>query len=281
MKKLLLITFSFITLHVYAMKMEIETIKPLFPAGWLTSLPIDFTNEVAEFLFADIEETEQEFIQRTKALKLWREIPLEYLNHLPSYSIHHQEYLHVAESSDNNIVALLHKEGNYTIGERGFKTLPTLLIINKKNNQLLHNKQITKKEFLHIAVPRDGNRIGTLHSESYLKSVTQETFGYKHIVTVTNLVTEKIQTYDLPDYFDLPRKHPTIAFNKQGTDLIVHGKNNDILYHSPLSFDEIEKNPIRHHIILPLTKNRPDSSVDNKKTLQRYFAQHLICKDLK
>ena len=70
-----------------------------------------------------------------------------------------------------------------------------------------------------------------------------------------------MKSHDLPTFFELRDDHPAIAFNKQRTNIIVHGKNSQ-------------------HIIFPLTVNTPDPNADHKKTLAKYFAQRVICKNL-
>ncbi len=144
---------------------------------------------------------------------------------------------------------------------------------------------------------------------------------WKEIVNIVNLTTADTEKYDIPHSFALPshNTHPTIAFNKQGTHIIVHGNDHDKL--QDLSWDEIKQNPIRHHIIFPitlntpktcplstlptdvldhiasyltfdveteqefidkiypLTINTPNPDVDTKKTFINYFKQKLILKD--
>jgi len=269
MKKHLLIIFSFITLHTHAMDKK----------NWFIGLPTEVTDLIADLLFVEIEETEEEFVARTKALKTTTEIPQKYLSHLEIDQVdpnHHISFL-PAYCPNNKIIAL-HKK------EQFGRIKPTLFIIDTLSNQLLHK---TILESINIAISRNGNIIGTIHVEqNYEGFMKQKFFGgekqksFKNILSILHSSTaNKIKIYEIPDYFDLSHQHPAIAFNKQGTLLIVHGNNNDLLYHSPLSFDEIEKNPIRHHMIIPLTKNTPHPHADTKKTLARYCAQQGICKD--
>src|SRR5262245_50579208 len=81
MKKHFFILLSLIAMHTYAMKMEVKNkiIKPIH----LSLFPDDILNLIASYLEI---ETEQEFIERTKAM-LIKKIPQKYLEYRPELSL--------------------------------------------------------------------------------------------------------------------------------------------------------------------------------------------------
>ena len=82
MKKHLLIMLSIISMHAYAMEMEVKFTDPIIDLSVLLTYPTEILNLIAQFLpFRDYE-TEEEFIERTQALTT-KAIPEKYLLELP------------------------------------------------------------------------------------------------------------------------------------------------------------------------------------------------------
>jgi hypothetical protein len=137
-------------------------------------------------------------------------------------------------------------------------------------------KSLNKTFYSKIAISNNINIVATTHTEEDTSNCGNiEVMDYKKVLTIKNMISQKIESYDIPDNFLLPHQsvYPAIAFNKQGTNIIVHG--NDYSLCNNLS------NPIQHHIIFPVTVNTPDQDTDNKKTLEKYFETHMICKNFK
>jgi len=263
-------------------KMEVETpTKTAFKNCWFLVLPHETRDYIASFLPFDDYETEEEFINRTKALKI-KYIPEEYFEHLP-HSQHHSN-IYSAYCPNNHLCALLQQNGQFVLGigtgDRRQEP-PVLAIINQKNNTLLKIINLDKrKSFFKIAISRDGNLLGTIHKErDYNKTAGRD---FKNILTITNFAATKTETHDIPPFFELTNRHPTITFNKQGTHIIIHGDDaeqyDDLIdYGDPCNAKFA--NPIPHHKIISLTVNTPDLDVNNKKTLAKYFAQQGVCKN--
>jgi hypothetical protein len=278
MKKLLLITFSFITLHVYAMKMEIKEIKPLFSVGWLASLPVDFTTMVAQLLFYEIEETEEEFIERTKALKIITIFPPEYLAHYEINKVNQAHHIgFISACCPNNRIFTAYKSEQFN------RIDSKLFIIDTIKNEKLHEKEFSVDSYYKIAISGDGNICAYIHHEEDDSPSMCDVMRYKTMVSIQNMLSKKIKHHEIRSSFNISYPHgfdhPTIAFNKQGTKVILHGTDYWQLEHLNLSANQVAENPIRHHMIIPLTKETSETT-DNQKTLARYFAKQMVCKDL-
>jgi hypothetical protein len=209
-------------------------------------------------------------------------IPKQYFEHLPAGAESlgpDYRHFYCAECPNNNIIALF-------VRFNGGK--PPVAIINKKNNQLLHKKDLPNENCFKIAISRDGNLVGTTHTGGNLEQV----------LVITNLVTKETQQCAFSMYEFITRSdHHTINFNKQSTHIIIHGFEYNQLDFSSLSTKEQkrirqrrlipwltdsyrEENPVQHHRIIPLTVNTLDPNSNNKKTLTKYCAKRSICKDL-
>ena len=80
----------------------------------------------------------------------------------------------------------------------------------------------------------------------------------------------------MPDNF----RHSLIAFNKQGTHIILHGADCTQVKNMVFSIgDDATQEFMPHHLIFPVTVNE-QNAVPSKKTLQHYFQQRRICKDI-
>ena len=272
MKKYLIITLSIITIHAHAMETESSThaIIPIY----LKPRHIDILDHIAQYLpFHDCE-FEEEFVERTKALKTLtvKEIPQEYVVQLPFTNIKCGAY-----SPNNAIIAVLQKHHTNKEGRacmiRGPK--PQLIIIHRKDN-LQQEHRIGKfgTKSSHLAVSPGGNLVATIHSELDTDaSRRHEVLNYKKVLTITNLSTKAQESCDVHENFTIAHNHP-IAFNKQGTHLIIHGTD----YSQPGVY--IKDSLIMHHKIIPVTINTPDPQVDYSKTFAKYCAQRGICKKL-
>jgi len=250
-------------MHTYAMEMEVETntTKSTKPC-WFLTIPHETHDIIASFLIFDDIESEQEFIERTKKIKI-DHIPESYLKHfLFSFTSFN---IFSGYCPNNTTIAILINQ--------------TLIIIDKKNNQKLYTEQLNTKFSSKIAISHDANIFATINLEwDFPKSGFTEVMHYKNILSIKNIISQKTKIYDIPDSLSVPSQdsYPAIAFNKQGTHIILHGND-----YSKITDDSMYayKDPIQHHMIFPLTVNTPDQSADNKKTLEKYFKQQMICKN--
>jgi hypothetical protein len=276
MKKYLGLILAIITsAHAYGMEMEVE--------NYLFKCSTDVLDLIASFLpFEDIE-YEQEFIERTKELTPIEKIPVRYIADLPSHDFKCEAYC-----PNNKLLVLLEKNEKNSMRDRELiiGAGAAFIIIDtgsykkdtKNYQKKFYNSPLSKNnKYSNIAISRNGDMLATLHSERYRpKNCRIERLFYKNVLTIINVATSTTESHDILDYFELSHQHPTIAFNKEGTHIIIHG--NDCTKH--LSYNEFNENTVNHHMIIPLTVNTPHSDIDNKKTLEKYFKKQMICKEL-
>jgi hypothetical protein len=143
-----------------------------------------------------------------------------------------------------------------------------LSIVNTKTNQEIHNISAYKKPkakrrekyFHNLAISSCGNIYATL----YMKKINNE-IGWKNLIKIKNLQTQKKEYHKYPTIRGFCE---TIAFNKQGTHLIMH----------KVERDSKTNKDILNHAIIPLTTTLQERELP-QKTLTRYFAQKGICKN--
>ncbi len=205
MKKHLFIMLSIISMHAYAMEMEVKSTDPIID---LLKYSTEILDLIAQFLPFHDYETEEEFIERTQTLTI-KNIPQEYHFKFALTNIKYSAY-----SPDNAIIAVAH-EIRYMLS-----AMKKLTIINRKNNQ--QQTHILNQPYFKLAISCDGNLIATIDS----------TFPcVKYVVTITNFCTDKKEFCDIPlDFFkQYNANHPAIAFNKQGTNIIAHAKESQYI----------------------------------------------------
>lgn len=261
-----------------AMKTERDISQPTFKNCWFYILPPEVRDYIANFLTFDDYETDQEFVERTKALKI-KKVSDKYYKHLPSLKSVPKPLGNIIAAScpNNQVTALLRLESDFYFAYLHTPTPPNVTIIDKKNKKLLYHT-LDKKEYSHIAITRKGDIVGTMYSEHYIahNELDREKVYYKKVVTITNLNSKQQASYEIPNHFVLPftihckGQHPIIAFNKQGTQVIIHGRDSHVIA------DKIKRNLVPHHMIIPLTVNTPDPTDDNRKTLEKYFKQRSV-----
>lgn len=243
-------------MNVYAMEIA--------PLCFFYKMPIEILNHIAIFLTFDDIETENEFIERTKALTTQNDIPNKYLTLLPIPNPKQQKKLQAVRCPNNKIIALLQ-----SFPEQEANT--TLTVIDKKNNKILYTQFIGLNFCFNIAISHNGTMIATALLNALVNKNAQnnqfETF--EEIVVIKNIISKKEEAFDIPYTFSSRLERPALAFNKQGTHIILHGTDST----------QLKNNSSDHHMIIPLTIN-PSIDNDNKKTLEKYFAQKMICKNL-
>ncbi len=250
-----------ITIHVHAMETESST-HVIIPIN-LKKYPIDILNHIAHYLPFHDHETEQEFIERTRALTM-RTLPKE----CPMYF----SKKYSAYSPNNIIVAASEKEDipKYDIVQKS-PSSPQICIVDRKTNQKQHHQNILGYFHQKLAISNDGGMVATVYANYDRDPLTGKTtkqlqLDVTYLPSDPNNQCHSGSHYDIPSSFELCDEHPTIAFNKQGTDIIVHAENSE-------------------HIIFPLrlngpTDDRPQPKTDFIKTFAKYCAQRGICKDL-
>jgi hypothetical protein len=246
--------FAVITANIHSMETEINTLG-------ITLIDLHRSNVldlIAQFLpFHDVE-TEEEFIERTKTLQPLAvdEIPEEYITCLPFNNTTINDINCYGYCPNNSLIAVLHEPPNNEYTDMGSNLY--LSIINRKkeqkNPQAVHKIDWWSPTFRQLAISRDGNWVAIIgfvvrHSENS----RSEALGYKNVLEITNLSTKRMQQYDI--------KMTTVAFNKQGTKIILHD------HYYP-------------HQIIPLITDITGATEEPKKTFAKYCAQRGICKNL-
>jgi hypothetical protein len=242
-------------------EMDVETTS--FP---LLMLPADIQDFIASFLSFNDNELEEQFIERTKNKK--KAIPEQCFNHVPSFTFGAGLKTLSAYCPNNKTIALFTKLYNQG------KSIQTLIIIDRHNNQEICNIQLNQNNISTIAISRNKDMFATIHSvRDSSRGTFSERIYYKSILSIKNINSQKAESHEIPDYFSIShhKEYPIIAFNKQETHLILHG--NDLNKLCDNSSDTIQ-----HHIIFPVTVNTPNQNAE-KRTLETYFRQQGICKN--
>jgi hypothetical protein len=262
MKKYLIIILSIITIHTHAMETEKST-NAIIPIN-VTHCHIDILDHIAQFLPFHDYEFEKEFVDRTQVLTM-RQLPKEcFIYFSKKYS---------AYSPNNVIVAASEKEcfPKHDLVQSSEPSSPQICIINRKTNEKKYYKNVIGNFYQKLAVSDDGSMIATIYANYDRDPLTGETTKQLNLVVTylnpdPNNPCDSGSRYDIPSSFEICDEHPTIAFNKQGTNIIVHSENSQ-------------------HIIFQLRlngpiDNRPQPNTDFIKTFAKYCAQRGICKNL-
>ncbi len=289
MKKYIVIILSIIITHSHAMEMETKTEKKdyipwyaIYRVSLFSMLPGEILSHIASFLTFDDFETEEEFIERTKILNY------------PKSSYGYYDYLHCLPSTKGlDSIAIVHCPNNkivslYARFQIYTNTGPLIMIIDRKNKTPLHTIDMRYRRYK-TAISRGGNLLGDIlyeKSDSYKKI----TLTITNITVIPAAKTElgfcvlrkhgryktNSQISRIPNSFELFDKHPTIFFNKQGTQLIMWGKD-----HTKLN-DVLDKNaPVPcHYQIFPVTVNTAEPDTDYKRTFTKYLKQRDIFEGL-
>ena len=269
-KKITLILSLITTLHTHTMENNepIQLEENTF--NYLAILSPDIQNLIAQFLiFHDIESAE-EFIERTETTTP-KDIPTKYFlspaNDLPSRDIFYNNTLTGFCPNKNNFVLL---DSN------------NLKIINTNKDQEIYQETFERKDFryTHIALSRGAHMFATIHETRKRDRTPHYGERIRYIrtehLTIKNITSKIVEELELPGNFKPAHRQTSLAFNKEGTHIILRGV--DYTQSQALSAHDMEKNP--HHIIIPVpvTINEPLPK-PKTKTLKHYFQHKLICKN--
>lgn len=270
MVKNIFIILSIITISVYTYAMEVENditemeveIKP----SPLLMLPLEIQNFVATFLLFNGEEEEQRFIERTAHKR--KVLPEKCFDHIPSFTTFGPAVNTLsAYCPHNKTIALLIKL--YNSG----KSTRTLMLIDRYSNQKICDMPLNQGRISTIAISCNRDMFATIHHEEDCGCGATEVMDYKTILSIKNINTQKEKLHIIPDNFSFNTNsdYSTIAFNKQGTHIILYGNDMNKPCNNVSS-------PIQHHMIFPVTVIASSQSANNN--LEKYFRQQGVCKDL-
>lgn len=250
-KKLFFISiFTFISPQLHAMK-GIELYTKTFTACWLLTLPNDIKNYIASLVPFDDIETKKEFIERTKKLKT-RSMPPAWLNRLPAEYSDPLKTI-VAYCPNEKLCAFFYQSIMY------FDPQGALIIVDTEKDLQLPTSRIftIAPRYNKIAISRNGNMF------AYLKNVFSNSYrSWKTKLIVKNFITKRTNKFTIPSNFIIraDRAHPTLAFRKEGTHIIVYGS----------------KQGKGRYYIFPITINTPDTNTNKERTLERYLQQRNV-----
>ena len=238
----------------------------------LSTIMKEITDHIAYFLTFDDIESKQEFLERTKPKKK-QLVPDSCRKHLPAWRC----CILSAFCPNKAAIALI--QTSPCLRNDFFRT--SLVIIDLKNDQTIHEEQLYENNYHALTLSRGTNSFATLHQQFIPhKNLHTKKSKYKQIITMKNTATKKTKPFKVPNHFASSHIPSTFSldFNKQETDIIIHGvANKESSNNSTYNNSNI---PIRHHIIIPLITDKTKIHLD-KKTLDRYFAQRMVCKNFK
>ena len=271
-----LIISLLVTLHVSAMKKSAMQVKedPSVPNSkvfCLANMHIDIHNNIAQILMCD-DESEEEFIARTKIEKEVPEQCYSFLGEFPMIS-KYRDTISVFSSDEMKIAAFSMIRGSslWEIKEIN-KIIPALMIIDlqKKNNNenIVYEGELKQSNYRCIALSRSGSMIAMFRFE--LVFVEDDIKKFLEVQKIDLKIDrqqrgriEMLQKRELPCVNWFPE---VLAFNKQGTLLIAHGKNG-----------LTEKDVHKIFSLKSVDSTKPQVVVDEKNKLQNYFRDKRVC----
>lgn len=241
-------------------------------------IPVDVHPLIAKYLDFDYCETEAEFVARTEKLELERVTRLSYVPH-EVYSPYQGNYefetgcsgMYAAYCPNKTKFALF--EGVYG-GPNARKPKITIVHIEKK--KVIHTENGLSTATREVAVSRKADML------AYLSKYSNNPI----LLRVKFITTETVKDSELPSCSC--HEHGPIAFNKQGTQLIVHHidqQRDDELscakgFTSYMDVDSGAK-PChfsgKSHTIYPLVSAEAIAEAE-EKTLLGYFYHKRVCK---
>ncbi len=265
-----------ILLITIAISADLSAMEPETPPCSLQNMPVEMMNLIASFLTFDDVETEKEFINREKTTSQYEprdpfntekakdkkiEKPIALLKEFRASEgkkLDNGDIYFIVYSPNNAICAM-------TYGDPCCSGEYHLSIINIKTQKELHNIYLRyndpEKYYLHLAVSSCGNIFATCYTNNKAGDY------HRPYTKINNLRTK---TKERPNhYLGSTYDEDKIAFNKQGTHMIMHSTKYDSSSHTHTPA----------HTIIPLIATLENHPLP-QKTLSRYFVQKGICKNL-
>jgi len=241
---------------------------------YIASFPVDIQNEIAQYLTFYDREDEAEFIERTKVIPQGdKNRPISYLNGEIKIDKWHSFGKGSCSFIAKNSKIQSFKNAHYFPIHEGYKTCDSnhlfscspdcstfiwgydnwcnhqkFKIFNTKNS---HWTYLTMNLDIAVAVAVSS---GATHIALVIKTSELESPFY---------TLKIINTADKTQIFQVSEKIKSVAFNKQGTQVIIHYPN-----------DEYKIFPISRIMMQASHQEK------SKKTLSHYFLQRGVCKKL-
>lgn len=252
--------------------------------NFFSKIPQEVWDLIAQYLtFNDIE-TEEEFIERTKRMigvKNYKEISFENCKayqqkYIDFRMIYPERGFFVQHYAKVNKIAVLHDRADLSVLH---------IVAADTEEELSAVSFYSCKPCTYLIGSSDAHLFAALHSVCDWETASDGNYKIiqsKQKLTIIDTIHKHSESFFIPENFLLPNfyvyghKFPSmIAFNKQKTHVIMHGayQKTD---HSGI--DWLRSNAT-DYCIMPLTttaQKKPPA----KKTLQYYFAQKGICKQI-
>ena len=231
----------------------------------IMALPTDIKRYIIQFFPFNEVEFEDEFITRTKTITK-KNLPTKYY------------YINLKEPGFNqgsrgrlNIWTNLCPHKVYAAVLNGNH----LQIINSSNDSIVYTETLhAPQDYTHVTVSSNAAMFATIHRQRDTHfidehNITRGTVDtITHILTIKNIANQKTETIQIPHQFHLPKLHdrsPTLSFKKEGTHIILHGKDWNQPKKQQTTVDKQEESKIPHHIIIPVSLNQQATYL-NKQT---------------
>jgi hypothetical protein len=248
MKKYMILAL-FVFYQSHAMEVEIEPC-------YLATMPCDILDLIASFLM----ETEEQFVARTRVINKKLFATEDCVTFLENYGFH---YARGALCPDET-KALLFIRKQLLLDDGRCNYLDNMVIIDRKENnddkKIIYQRELDNVEtYDDIALSNGGSMIAMFHQEKECYEGEDCTYDIFEIQKIATQKKREICMFGISD----PK---IIAFNKQGTHFIAHGK------------DPITKEAI--HKIFPLKRVDPNKQqivVKPTNKLQEYFRDKFVC----
>lgn len=238
---------------------------------YLALIPFDIHIHIAKFLDFDYCETKDEFIARTIALK-----KAGFKSYVP-YEIY-STYLGKFESgtgSSGSYAAYCPDKTKMAIFEGVYggpnNLTPKIMLVHVEKELVLHTEDGLSTATKEVALSRTGKKFAWLRQSLLRLSfvLPKEPLN----LTVKSITNHTAQAFELP--WCACHDHDRVAFNKQGTQIIVHHVDNMTDFPTPTcSFAK------QSYTIFPLATPEEIANVE-QKTLLNYLYYKGVCKPWK
>lgn len=226
---------------------------------YLSKMPLDIQNHIAQFVLCD-DETEEQFIARTKkpcriiAPQGWMKL----CSHFPATKKTIKSLIRGSSPDNNKIVLLQSYYGEPT-------NTSDLIIFDIREGiektKKIYAGEISKKDYWHIALSQSANIIASIHKEP---SITSRPCN--HLLSVQKIDVQKTLHFIIP--YDFQVGSALVNFNKQGTHVIIHG------------LVDLGYGPTKQHLIFPLKQQRIADIAYTENPINAlldYFKERRVC----
>lgn len=143
---------------------------------------------------------------------------------------------------------------------------PKVAILDIGKNTIMLSERVAtlaamdRESVSHIALSRNGSLFAELQSQVDNTQMGIGVMHYKNALVIKNSITNGMEEFEIPGHFG---SIVAIGFNKQSTELILHGS-------------------CRSHIVplIVLLTTQEEHEAKSKKTFHEYCRQHWICKNI-